>query len=111
MTATHQRQPAALRSAFITLAFFVVRAGVPVAHDVFLKATRYFPPENSEVRMRVRHGTFTRSERSIATTEWSGARHAETQYASGLHGAGAAYGTLGRAPVKRLRAAGAAACA
>ena len=39
---------------------------VAAAHDMFLKPTRYFAPENSEVRVRVLNGTFTRSENSIA---------------------------------------------
>ena len=39
---------------------------VAAAHDLFLKPTRFFAPENSEVRVRVLNGTFTRSENSIA---------------------------------------------
>lgn len=39
---------------------------VAAAHDMFLKPTRFFAPENSEVRVRVLNGTFTRSENSIA---------------------------------------------
>jgi len=41
-------------------------ATVAAAHDMFLKPTRFFAPENSEVRVRVLNGTFTRSENSIA---------------------------------------------
>lgn len=40
-------------------------AVVAGAHDLFLKPTRYFAPENAEVRVRVLNGTFTRSENSI----------------------------------------------
>lgn len=39
---------------------------VAAAHDLFVKPTRYFAPENSEVRVRVLNGTFTKSENSIA---------------------------------------------
>ena len=36
------------------------------AHDMFVKPTRYFVPENAEVRVRLLNGTFTKSENSIA---------------------------------------------
>jgi uncharacterized GH25 family protein len=36
------------------------------AHDMFVKPTRYFAPENAEVRVRLLNGTFTQSENSIA---------------------------------------------
>lgn len=44
----------------------VVSAGLAQAHDMFVKPTRYFAPENAEVRVRVLNGTFTKSENSIA---------------------------------------------
>ncbi|MCE9602994.1 MAG: DUF4198 domain-containing protein [Gemmatimonadetes bacterium] len=66
MPTTRQRRPAVLRIVCLTIAFFVVSAGALAAHDMFLKPTRYFAPENSEVRVRVLNGTFSRSENSIA---------------------------------------------
>ncbi len=50
----------------LALALLLVVVTVASAHDMFLKPTRYFVPENSEVRVRVLNGTFTRSENSIA---------------------------------------------
>jgi uncharacterized GH25 family protein len=44
----------------------LVAVTVAAAHDMFLKPTRFFAPENAEVRVRVLNGTFTRSENSIA---------------------------------------------
>ena len=60
------RKPPAGRAAFIGAALFLTAVTVAAAHDLFLKPTRYFAPENSEVRVRVLNGTFTRSENSIA---------------------------------------------
>lgn len=54
--------PAALIGAAMVAAAVTVAA----AHDMFLKPTRFFAPENSEVRVRVLNGTFTKSENSIA---------------------------------------------
>jgi uncharacterized GH25 family protein len=48
------------------LALLAVTAAAAAAHDMFVKPTRYFAPENAEVRMRVLNGTFTKSENSIA---------------------------------------------
>lgn len=50
----------------VTAALLLVTAAVAAAHDMFLKPTRFFAPENSEVRVRVLNGTFTKSENSIA---------------------------------------------
>lgn len=36
------------------------------AHDMFVKPTRFFAPENGEVRVRLLNGTFSKSENSIA---------------------------------------------
>jgi uncharacterized GH25 family protein len=47
-------------------ALLLATVAVAAAHDMFLKPTRYFAPENSEVRVRVLNGTFTKSENSIA---------------------------------------------
>jgi uncharacterized GH25 family protein len=44
----------------------LVVVAVAGAHDMFLKPTRYFAPEDAEVWVRVLNGTFTRSENAIA---------------------------------------------
>jgi uncharacterized GH25 family protein len=54
------------RAALLGAALLLSVATVAAAHDMFLKPTRFFAPENSEVRVRVLNGTFTRSENSIA---------------------------------------------
>ena len=54
------------RAAAISVALVVTSVAVAAAHDMFIKPTRYFAPENAEVRVRVLNGTFTRSENSIA---------------------------------------------
>ena len=60
-------RPARLgRALAVGLAILATGVTVAAAHDMFLKPTRYFAPENSEVRVRVLNGTFTRSENSIA---------------------------------------------
>lgn len=56
----------ARRGGLIGLALLFTAVTVAAAHDLFLKPTRYFAPEDSEVRVRVLNGTFTRSENSIA---------------------------------------------
>lgn len=63
----HRIQGASTRRG-VTIGAILLFATVTVlaAHDMFLKPTRYFAPENSEVRVRVLNGTFTRSENSIA---------------------------------------------
>ena len=53
----------ALRGALLLL---MVTVATLAAHDMFLKPTRYFAPENAEVRVRVLNGTFVKSENSIA---------------------------------------------
>jgi len=50
----------------LTAALVLTVVMVAAAHDMFLKPTRYFAPENAEVRVRVLNGTFTKSENSIA---------------------------------------------
>ncbi|MEO7512341.1 MAG: DUF4198 domain-containing protein, partial [Gemmatimonadaceae bacterium] len=37
-----------------------------MAHDMLVKPTRFFAPENAEVRVRLMNGTFSKSENSIA---------------------------------------------
>ena len=60
------RHPTATRAIPLAVALLLVGIAVASAHDMFLKPTRYFAAENSEVRVRVLNGTFTRSENSIA---------------------------------------------
>ncbi|HXV86724.1 MAG TPA: DUF4198 domain-containing protein [Gemmatimonadales bacterium] len=50
----------------LSLALLVTAAAVAAAHDMFLKPSRFFVTENSEVVVRLLNGTFTRSENSIA---------------------------------------------
>lgn len=54
------------RTAAITVTLLFSAVTVAAAHDMFLKPTRHFAPENAEVRIRVLNGTFVRSENSIA---------------------------------------------
>lgn len=61
-----KRDAKAGRAALIGVGLLLVAVTVAAAHDMFLKPTRFFAPENSEVRVRVLNGTFTRSENSIA---------------------------------------------
>ncbi len=56
----------ARRVAVLTLLLVIGTFGIAAAHDMFLKPTRFFVPENSEVRVRVLNGTFDKSENSIA---------------------------------------------
>jgi uncharacterized GH25 family protein len=50
----------------LTSALLLTTVAVAAAHDMFLKPSRFFVPENSEVMVRLLNGTFTRSENSIA---------------------------------------------
>lgn len=52
----------------MTSALLLVAVAVAAAHDMFLKPSRFFVAENSEVVVRLLNGTFTRSENSIART-------------------------------------------
>ncbi|MDA1080757.1 MAG: DUF4198 domain-containing protein [Gemmatimonadetes bacterium] len=54
------------RVPLLAAAFVLCAVAIGAAHDMFLKPSRYFAPENTEVRIRVLNGTFTRSENSIA---------------------------------------------
>ncbi len=54
------------RAVLLGAGLVLATVAVAAAHDMFLKPTRYFAPENSEVRVRVLNGTFTKSENSIA---------------------------------------------
>ena len=55
-----------VRVAAITALLTGVAATALLGHDMFLRPTRHFAPENAEVRIRVLNGTFVRSENSIA---------------------------------------------
>lgn len=60
------RSSGALRVAVFTGVLVATAVTAASAHDMFLKPTRHFAPENAEVRIRVLNGTFVRSENSIA---------------------------------------------
>lgn len=60
------RSRSARRIALVTAALIVSTVTVAAAHDMFLRPTRHFAPEDAEVRIRVLNGTFVRSENSIA---------------------------------------------
>ena len=53
-------------SAAIAVAMVLATATIAAAHDMFVKPTRFFAPENAEVRVRLLNGTFSKSENSIA---------------------------------------------
>ena len=65
-TSTRRRAASAGRVVALSVGLLLTVVTVAAAHDMFLKPTRFFAPENSEVRVRVLNGTFTRSENSIA---------------------------------------------
>ena len=65
MPSTHRTRGAG-RIAIFTAALTVLIVSAVSAHDMFLRPTRHFAPENAEVRIRVLNGTFVRSENSIA---------------------------------------------
>lgn len=48
------------------IALVLASATIAAAHDMFVKPTRFFAPENAEVRVRLLNGTFSKSENSIA---------------------------------------------
>jgi uncharacterized GH25 family protein len=60
------RSRGAARAALFTALFIAISVTAAAAHDMFLRPTRHFAPENAEVRIRVLNGTFVRSENSIA---------------------------------------------
>ena len=66
MSNAPRRRSRISRIVVLTMAAIVVTAGLAQAHDMFVKPTRYFAPENAEVRVRLLNGTFTKSENSIA---------------------------------------------
>jgi hypothetical protein len=51
-------------AAFVT-ALLTVTAGALFGHDLFLRPTRFFVPENSEVTIHVLNGTFSKSEGAV----------------------------------------------
>lgn len=52
--------------AIAAVTLLLVSASFAAAHDMFVKPTRFFAPENGEVRVRLLNGTFSKSENSIA---------------------------------------------
>ena len=54
------------RTAAIALGLLLASVTLAAAHDMFVKPTRFFAPENAEVRVRLLNGTFSKSENSIA---------------------------------------------
>lgn len=52
--------------AVTAVALLLASVTLAAAHDMFVKPTRFFAPENAEVRVRVLNGTFSKSENSIA---------------------------------------------
>ena len=60
------RSSAATRVVLFTAALVATMVTAAAAHDMFLRPTRHFAPENAEVRIRVLNGTFIRSENAIA---------------------------------------------
>jgi uncharacterized GH25 family protein len=61
-----RRRGRLVRTAGLAIALMLGSASLALAHDMFLKPTRFFAPENAEVRVRVLNGTFVKSENSIA---------------------------------------------
>ena len=59
------RRVRALRVAACVVTLLAVTAGLLSAHDLFLRPTRFFVPENSEVRIHVLNGTFSKSEGAV----------------------------------------------
>lgn len=52
--------------AVAAVTLLLASASFAAAHDMFVKPTRFFAPENGEVRVRLLNGTFSKSENSIA---------------------------------------------
>ena len=60
-----KRRGSVARVAACVAALLVVTAGVLSAHDLFLRPVRFFVPENSDVRIHVLNGTFSKSEGAV----------------------------------------------
>ena len=54
-----------MRIVAVTAVLLAVTTGALFAHDLFLRPTRFFVPENSEVRIHVLNGTFSKSEGAV----------------------------------------------
>jgi hypothetical protein len=54
-----------LRVATVVVGLLALSGGALFAHDLFLRPTRFFVRENSEVRIHVLNGTFSKSEGSV----------------------------------------------
>ena len=59
----HRRR--AVPAAAFVATLLALTAGVLSAHDLFLRPTRFFVPENSEVQIHVLNGTFSKSEGAV----------------------------------------------
>ncbi len=55
-----------IASPVVALTLLLTSVSLLAAHDMFVKPTRFFAPENAEVRVRLLNGTFSKSENSIA---------------------------------------------
>lgn len=64
-TSSRPRRPRRT-AAVVVVSLLMASASLAAAHDMFVKPTRYFAPENAEVRARLLNGTFSKSENSIA---------------------------------------------
>jgi hypothetical protein len=63
---TLRRRPTgAVAVPFVALALVLLAAATLRAHDLFLRLQRYFVPPNSEVRVYVLNGTFSKSEGAV----------------------------------------------
>ncbi|MFN2565896.1 MAG: DUF4198 domain-containing protein [Gemmatimonadaceae bacterium] len=60
-----RRRGKAVRVTVCVATLVAVTAGVLSAHDLFLRPTRFFVPENSEVQIHVLNGTFSKSEGAV----------------------------------------------
>jgi hypothetical protein len=59
------RRARVARLATFVAVLLAVTTGVLSAHDLFLRPTRFFVPENSEVQIHVLNGTFSKSEGAV----------------------------------------------
>ena len=59
-------RPRRIAPAITAVTLLLASATLAAAHDMFIKPTRFFAPENAEVRVRLLNGTFSKSENSIA---------------------------------------------
>jgi hypothetical protein len=60
-----RRLTRAVAAPFVALALVLLAAATLRAHDLFLRLERYVVPPNSEVRVYVLNGTFSKSEGAV----------------------------------------------